>query len=517
MKRLPVLCTFLTLILLLTITIRVWAQEPFTEHSESKAPTPTPLPQLRDDVITPQIVGGGPADPGEYPWMVAIVDTNISNPLDGQFCGGSLIDSEWVLTAAHCVINYGIVVAPGSIQVVLGIDQLSDGPTSGLIGQRIGVTQVIPHPSYNAATSDFDIALLHLTSPALLGPTVETIGVIGPADGTLVLPGTLATVTGWGATSEGGAGSNQLLEVDLPIVSNSTCNAPSSYNGDITDNMLCAGYAAGGQDSCQGDSGGPLIVPDGQGGFLQAGVVSWGYGCAQPNLYGVYTRVSQFKGWIDLYVNGPTVVIYLPLVLNNPTIVNGDFESGPTGWTEYSSNGYDLILPVSLMFIPPYSGSWATWLGGVDYEISYIQQQVTVPSSSPFLVYWHWIDSDDDCGYDFGGVIVNNTTVDVYDLCSSTNTWAWVKHTVNLSAYAGQSISLQIRAETDESISSSLYVDKVSFQPTATSVGTSGITSPTLSGTGNIILKGENNIPLNGAEGMQPNFMLRPADWTPEK
>jgi len=117
--------------------------------------------------------------------------------------------------------------------------------------------------------------------------------------------------------------------------------------------------------------------------------------------------------------SGKGMEIFLPIIVRTSSgggLVNGDFESGPTGWVEYSSNGWDLILPNSSLPVTPHGGSWAVWLGGDDDEISYIQQQVTVPAGSPYLAYWHWIISEDFCGYDFGGVTINSTVVDVYNL-----------------------------------------------------------------------------------------------------
>ncbi|MCB0211676.1 MAG: trypsin-like serine protease [Anaerolineae bacterium] len=305
-----------------------WAQEPTAALPGE--PTPTPSPD--DGPIKPQIVGGQVADPGEYPWQVAIIDASSTNPYNGQFCGGSLIDAEWVLTASHCVVSGGSVTSPGSINVVVGINNLTDGPTSGSKGQRLAVVQVIPHPNFNETTLDKDVALLHLAAPATLNTTVKTIGVVGPGDSALFEAGDTATITGWGTTSEGGSGSNALREVSVPIVSNATCNSSSSYGGQITSNMLCAGLAAGGKDACQGDSGGPLIVPNGSGGWLQAGIVSWGTGCARPDLYGVYTRVSQFKSWINSYTNtgASATAVYLPLLIRTTTNTIGCTPTTPS-------------------------------------------------------------------------------------------------------------------------------------------------------------------------------------------
>jgi hypothetical protein len=159
--------------------------------------------------------------------------------------------------------------------------------------------------------------------------------------------------------------------------------------------------------------------------------------------------------------------IFVPLIAKQiipESIKNPDFEQGPINWTEYSTHEYELILNTSGLLVPPYHGSWAVWLGGEYDEISYIQQQVLISANYPYLSYWHWIASQDICGYDFGKVLINNIVVDEYDLCQVNNTVGWVKHVVNLSAYAGSSVTLQIRAECDSSINSNLFIDLLSFQ-----------------------------------------------------
>jgi bacillolysin len=220
------------------------------------------------------------------------------------------------------------------------------------------------------------------------------------------------------------------------------------------------------------------------------------------------------------FIPNPTTV-YLPVVIKNPTsgnsLVNGNFESGQTAWTEYSSHGYTIIRPAANLPKNPHSGSWAAWLGGAFDEVSFVQQQVTVPAGAPYLAYWHWIDSNDICGYDFGGVIVNSSNVvNVYDLCSSKNTGGWVKHVVNLSAFAGQMVLLQIRAETDSSLNSNLFIDDVSFQSTPTVLETAGPQSPIPLDASNA-LKTDDVTSTGTAEKATAEFLLRPANWTAKK
>lgn len=233
----------------------------------------------------PRIIGGMPASDQGYPWQVSIGKNDLPFN-EGHFCGGALIDVNWVLTAAHCVIG-----APDSMQIKYGSNYLSQG------GKILQVRKAIVHEGWNRKTNENDIALIRLENP------VPSDIVIKPFANKEDLSGEISIATGWGLTSEGGHISNILQEVGLMIVSNSVCNSPLSYGGNIKEGMLCAGFIDGGKDSCQGDSGGPLVVTNKKGGFLLAGIVSWGEGCARPRKYGIYTRVSYYYTWIEEKIN----------------------------------------------------------------------------------------------------------------------------------------------------------------------------------------------------------------------
>ena len=237
---------------------------------------------------TPLIVGGEDAASGELPWQVMVLPGN-------SLCGGTLIDTEWVLTAAHCLYDENNQpISASAVTVIAGeyTMQVADGTE-----QNRSVSTLQVHPNYDPATGDNDIALLQLSSPVVPDNAVDTVPLVAsPANDDLVAAGTLALISGWGATTDGGEIAAVLQKVQIPLVDNSTCN--TAYGGGITENMLCAGLEEGGKDSCQGDSGGPLVVPDGNSWRL-AGVVSFGSGCAQPSFYGVYARVSRYLDWIQ--------------------------------------------------------------------------------------------------------------------------------------------------------------------------------------------------------------------------
>ncbi len=246
-----------------------------------------------------RIVNGVEAEKGKWPWMIVQIPQNAQNSNDAQTCGGTLIHPQWVLTAGHCFISDGVVDTSTPPDIVIGRHDLST-----FEGQRIAVSSIIVHPSYNPSVGNSsDVALLKLSTPI---SDVTPIALPGQAINNFVYTNGTATALGWGnmaAQTSDNQGDNdfptklQQLD-DIPVVTNAECRAV--MGNDIIDQMLCAGFIQGGKDTCQGDSGGPLFTESSlETGAIQIGVSSFGKGCAQPDAYGVYARVSQFSSWIS--------------------------------------------------------------------------------------------------------------------------------------------------------------------------------------------------------------------------
>jgi len=218
-----------------------------------------------------RIVGGTQATRGEFPWIVSI-------KVGSHICGGSIINTNWIVTAAHCATyaanRYSIVAGEHNFNTNHGSEQTRS------------VSRIISHPNYNANTYANDIALMQLSSPFTTDTWTRAANL--PASGAGV-SGNLV-VAGWGTTSSGGSLSSILLKVTVPFVTTAVCQ--QGYGNQIVAGMICAG--TGGRDSCQGDSGGPLHQ-----GTTLVGIVSWGYGCAVAGYPGVYASVPYYRTWIS--------------------------------------------------------------------------------------------------------------------------------------------------------------------------------------------------------------------------
>lgn len=231
-------------------------------------------------------MGGAEASPGSWPWQV-LVQVYCTGG-HGYDCGGSLVNHNWILTAAHCLDD--------CVEEVTGI----------YLGSH-NLSSVGPHGVYRTAAKwelhelyscggyeENDIALVKLSAPVSYTDYIQPV-CLAQKDSTFH-SGVKTWVAGWGNLDEEGNYTSPLQEVSVPIVGDNECRC--SFDEPIPDKTICAGYEEGGQDSCQGDSGGALVVKNDTV-WVQVGIVSFGIGCARPKLPGVYTEVSKFQDWIE--------------------------------------------------------------------------------------------------------------------------------------------------------------------------------------------------------------------------
>jgi len=268
--------------------------------------------------IISRIIGGTTSESSRWPWVAALVTKNVPTD-EGLFCGASLIAKDWVLTAGHCVVGQ----PPAAFDIIINHAQL-DANT----GERIAVERIVLHPQYNNITLDNDLALIKLKYSSQIQP-IQLVAPYSNQDA----PNKSATALGWGATvSSGDLFPLNLHQVELPLTSNSICS--SSMKENISDDMLCAGDGLGLRDTCSGDSGGPLIVFDTESNsWRQAGVTSWGYGCADIGSYGIYTRIKNYAAFISSQIcSAQEVPVSTSLKLNiNANIVSLNWTRGSSG------------------------------------------------------------------------------------------------------------------------------------------------------------------------------------------
>ncbi|XP_061196066.1 neurotrypsin-like isoform X1 [Saccostrea echinata] len=242
-----------------------------------------------------RIVGGHSSIRGNWPWIASIF-LHIPPMSQEQFCAGSLVNDEWILTAAHC---FDRTTDKRDIRVRLGEYNLRRRDPSE---QTFNVTELYLHPLYTKASHDFDIALIKLNRPADTS-TEYVNNICLPLASEENFENDYCFVAGWGNTGSTDASKTMVLqEAKIPLLGNDVCK---SIYRQLTDNMMCGGYVFGGIDTCQGDSGGPLSCRR-NGRWEVGGVISWGNGCAQVMKPGVYTRAKPYLQWITDTLLGKT-------------------------------------------------------------------------------------------------------------------------------------------------------------------------------------------------------------------
>ena len=220
--------------------------------------------------LTGKIVGGSSIDIKFAKYQITIQKYGYWHA-----CGGSIISPRCIVTAAHCVPSGD----PTDLSVRAGSAKSGEG------GQLVKIMKIVLHPNYEKKTYRYDIALLILRADLTFSSIVGAI----PLCASPAPENSIATLSGWGTSAEGGEVSPILKQTQVRVISIKDCSTALGFN--VAKEMICA-YAPG-KDSCQGDSGGPMVVNN-----CLAGVVSWGYGCARVGSPGIYSNIGVLRDWV---------------------------------------------------------------------------------------------------------------------------------------------------------------------------------------------------------------------------
>jgi len=294
---------------------------------------------------TPRIIGGTQVSEDDqntnYPWITSL-------EFDGFFiCGASLIADQWVLTAAHCVVDEETGETLAADDFAVRVNDYSLLRETG--DEYIQVSEVYVAAGYDDITLDSDIAILKLAVLATATPInlIETLAFNDLADGTPL------TIVGWGNTvvDDTDGYPVRLREASVTLASYQTCSEDYAATGQpLTSNMFCAG-GDGLTDTCQGDSGGPIVqVTEGQ--YQQVGIVSWGgiemQGCAAEGYPGVYTRLSKYTPWIESVLAGNEIQDFTPV---DETPVENPHTGSNRKKPSVGSMGLALLLLFPILFL----------------------------------------------------------------------------------------------------------------------------------------------------------------------
>jgi len=229
--------------------------------------------------IEPRIVGGEDADAGEFPHMLQLQNQG------SHYCGASILNENYALTAAHCVqdsqSNYKLVAGQLKLDTAEDSEQVKE------------IESIVIHPKYGSADYDYDVAVIKVKTPFEFNDNVQPIELYPTAD---VPTGGKAQTSGWGRLSAGGPIPNHLQKLEVTLYEDNVCSG--AYGDIFTPNMVCAGNIDGGHCVCNGDSGSPLYIEE-DGKKLQVGVVSWGYPCANQGYPAAYAEVGAFIDFIN--------------------------------------------------------------------------------------------------------------------------------------------------------------------------------------------------------------------------